>query len=74
MLIPFTDNGTPRLAIAIPSYWDRSCIPYLRDGLMDMLQTCVSSEDAKECTASRSMYYAIDFINELNSELEEDIK
>lgn len=71
MLIPYKDKGEPRLAISLPRSWDRTVIPYLRDGLIDMLQTCVASEDAKEATCSSSLFYAIEFIKELNKELED---
>ena len=71
MIIPVKQNGKALLAITLPSGWDRSCIRTLRDSLMDMLITCVESEDAKDATASKSMYYSAVFIEELTKEIEE---
>ncbi len=63
-------NGSPRLAIAVPEICDRERVQDLRDGLLDLLETCFATEDAKEATDSLSLFIVLRFIRELNNDLE----
>ena len=48
-------DGVPRLAIAVPEICNRERLWELREGLLDLMETCLATEDAKEATDSVSM-------------------
>jgi len=74
MLIPVVEKGHSCLALAIPGINMRADVKHLRNALLDVIETCLISEDAKECTESRSFAPLFLIINELNRDLEDKEK
>lgn len=64
-------KGTPRMAIVVPEICDRERARDLRDGLLDMLEICLATEDGKEAMPSLSVFMVIRLIKELISDLED---
>ena len=67
-------DGVPRLAIAVPEICNRERLWELREGLLDLMETCLATEDAKEATDSVSIFIVLRFIRELINDLSDDPK
>jgi len=72
MITPVNVNGDVRMAITTPSAWDRSIIRELRDGLLNLVTTCLANEDAKDATESRSFFFVMEFTKELIKDFDDD--
>ena len=72
MIQPINTKDGVRMAIALPPSWDRSTVRELKEGLLDMFCTCISTEDAKEATDSRSLFFVWKFTMELIKDFEND--
>lgn len=72
MITPVNVNGDVRMAITTPSGWNRSIIKELRDGLLDLVTTCMSDDDAKDATKSHSFYFVMEFTKELIKDFDDD--
>lgn len=65
MITPVKINGHMMLAIAIPELHSREDVNELRDAMLDVLSTCMLSEETKECTSCESLYLLVNFIKAL---------
>jgi len=72
MITPVNVKGDVRMAITTPSAWDRSIIRELRDGLLDLVTTCLANEDVKDAAESRSFYFVMEFTKELIKDFDDD--
>lgn len=72
MITPINVKDGVRLAITTPSGWDRSIIKELRDGLLDLVTTCMSDDDVKDATKNRSFYFVMEFTKELIKDFDDD--
>jgi hypothetical protein len=54
--------------------WNRKQLTELRNGLIDIVLTCVSTEETKEATDSQSLFMAISLVEDINMELEKSEK
>lgn len=64
-------NNVPRMAIAIPQINSRDMVQRLRDALLDVITTCIATEDNKEATDSKSLLLVMYVVNELNKDVDE---
>lgn len=71
MIIETNVNGRRVTAIAVPEI-DRSELPYVRDGLFDMLTTCLSSEENKESVHSESLYFVCLLLKTLAEDIDDN--
>lgn len=60
-----------RMAIAIPQISTRDMVRRLRDALVDVVTTCIATEDNKDGTDSDSLLLVMYVINELNKDVED---
>lgn len=49
--------------------WDNTRLTELRNGITDMLLTCVSTEEAKASTSCESLTSAVLLLEEINQQL-----
>lgn len=71
MIVPVTANGRPCLALAISRINSRADVKALRDALLDVIDSCLISEETKEVTESKSLHILLNMIVELNKDLED---
>ena len=64
--------GQPRLALAVPEICTYERVAELRDGLLDILETCLRDEESKEAVNSLSVFMVLRMIRELNRDLDRD--
>lgn len=64
-------KGTPHMAIIVPELCDRERARDLRDGLLDMLEVCLATEDGKEAMPSLGIFMVLRLIKELVADLED---
>lgn len=70
-MITITNIGNvPRMAIAIPQINSRDMVHQLRDALLDVVTTCIATEDNKEATDSSSLLLVLYVIHELNKDVD----
>lgn len=60
-----------RMAIAVPQINSRDMVRRLRDALVDVVTTCIATEDNKDGTDSDSLLLVMYVINELNKDVED---
>lgn len=63
-------GNVPRMVIAIPQINSRDMVHQLRDALLDVVTTCVATEDNKEATDSNSLLLVLYVIHELNKDVD----
>lgn len=63
-------GNVPRMVIAIPQINSRDMVHQLRDALLDMVTTCIATEDNKEATDSNSLLLVLYVIHELNKDVD----
>lgn len=71
MIIETKVNGRLMTAITVPEL-DRSELPYVRDGLFDMLTTCLSSEENKGSVHSESLYFVCLLLKTLAEDIDDN--
>ena len=71
MLTPVTHKGQAYLALAIPQINSRDDVKALRNALLDVVDSCIRSEEIKDVTDSRSLHILLNMIVELNKDLED---
>lgn len=70
MIVPVNVEGKTCLALAVPSMLSRADFKLLRNAMLDVIETCLISEENKECTESRSFITLLSVVRELNRDLE----
>lgn len=63
-------GNVPRMVIAIPQINSRDMVHQLRDALLDVVTTCIATEDNKEATDSSSLLLVLYVIHELNKDVD----
>lgn len=63
-------GNVPRMVIAIPQINSRDMVHQLRDALLDVVTTCIATEDNKEATDSNSLLLVLYVIHELNKDVD----
>lgn len=71
MIIETKVNGSRVTAIAVPEI-DRSQLPYVRDGLFEMLTTCLSSEENKDTVHSESFFFVCLLLKTLAEDIDDN--
>lgn len=71
MIVPVSVGGHSYLALAIPTMHSRADFKLLRNAMLDVIETCLISEENKECTDSSSFVTLLEIVNELNKDLED---
>lgn len=74
MLVPVSLKGHSYLALAIPRINSRADVKILRNALLEMLDMCISDEETKDVTSSRSLNSVLNVIFELTKDLEDKEK
>lgn len=74
MLVPVNINGHSCLALAIPRINTRADVKVLRNALLEMIDVCISDEELKDVTASRSLSSVLNVVCELTNDLEDKEK
>lgn len=62
------------LALAIPRINNRADVKVLRNALLEVIDTCISDEELKDVTASRSLSSLLNVACELTKDLEDKEK
>lgn len=65
-------NGKKVLAVTLPEGGSMSDVRKLRSALMDVMETCLSSDESKDNTASISLWFLLRMIHELEDCIEKD--
>ena len=71
MVTPVNIKGSAYFAIVNPSINSRSDVKAFRDALLDVVDTCLISEETKEVTSCNSLRILLSMIVELNKDLED---
>lgn len=71
MVTPVCIKGTTYLAICSKHIHSRDDLKALRDALLDIIDSCLYSEETKDVTESRSLHILLNMIMELNKDLED---
>ena len=76
MIVPVTitdKNGHKRktIGIVVTEIFNESAVKELRNALLDVLASCVSSEETKECTSSMSLWLLIKLIEAITPDSQE---
>ena len=74
MLVPVNVHGHSCLALAIPRINCRADVKILRNALLELLDTCISDEELKDVTSSRSLHTVLNMVFELTKDLEDKEK
>ena len=74
MLVPVNIGGHSCLALAIPRINTRADVKVLRNALLEMIDVCISDEELKDVTASRSLSSILNVVCELTNDLEDKEK
>lgn len=74
MLVPVNVNGRSCLALALPRINNRADVKLLRNSLLELLDNCISDEELKDVTCSRSLSSVLNVICELTKDLEDKEK
>lgn len=74
MIVPVNIGGHMCLALAIPRINSRADVKLLRNALLEMLDNCISDEELKDVTASRTLSSVLNVICELTKDLEDKEK
>lgn len=70
MITKIEMDGKKVLAISIPSVTNMGDVRELRAALMDMVETCVASDESKDNTPCMAIYFVMQMIRELTSDIE----
>lgn len=71
MIIPVTINGRKTLAIALEGPLDSSFLPEIRKSLVEVLTSCLSSDETKDVTSSTSLWFLLQLIEAITPESQE---
>lgn len=71
MVTPVCIKGDSYLAICSKHIHSRDDVKALRDALLDIIDSCLYSEETKDVTESRSLHILLNMIMELNKDLED---
>lgn len=71
MIIPVTINGRKSLAIALEGPLDSSFLPEIRKSLVEVLTSCLSSDETKDVTSSTSLWFLLQLIEAITPESQE---
>ena len=71
MIIPVTIDGQQMLAIALEGPLDGSFLPELRKSLVEVLTSCISSDETKDVTSSTSLWFLIQLIEAITPDSQE---
>lgn len=72
MIIPVTIDGQQMLAIALEGPLDGSFLPELRKSLVEVLTSCISSDETKDGTSSTALWFLIQLIEAITPDGQED--
>lgn len=71
MIIPVTINGKQTLAIALEGPLDSRFLPEIRKSLVEVLTSCISSDEIKDVTSSTSLWFLLQLIEAITPESQE---
>ncbi len=70
MLVPVNIDGHMCLALAIPGINNNADVKLLRNALLEMVDTCISDEELKDVTDSRTLHSVLNVVYHLTRDLE----
>lgn len=71
MIVPVNVKGHSCLALGIPRINTYADVKELRNALLDIIDTCISDEEMKDVTASRTFSVLLNVACELTRDLED---
>lgn len=71
MIVPVTINGKKTLAIALEGPLDSRFLPEIRKSLVEVLTSCLSSDETKDVTSSTSLWFLLQLIEAITPDNKE---
>ena len=71
LILHFDKDDKTYLAVAFPPIYDMNAVKDLRDALFEVMEICVSYQDAKDASNPYHLYLLSCLIKELTKDLEQ---